>query len=420
MTDGEDHENGSYAEIRAGWRVILGCAIGIAIGIMALPYSTAGLFIAALTEEFGWTRTALSFGPTILFAIVALLAPLIGYLADRISSLIIIAFSMTAVAIAFIMMSRMGSDINDYYAICTFMAVLGAGASTVVFARIVWANFHERRGLALGIVMTGNGITAILSPVLIGRLIEAQGWRVGYVALTLVILLATPAILALLRSAEGIRPKAHDRTPQSAPLQLGASFAEASRTLPFWAMGIAFFLGTAATSGMIVHMIPFLLDSGAEMTSATAIASLIGFGLIGGRLITGWLMDRFEASLVGAGMMLASAAGMLLLALGDVETAFFGAFAIGLCIGAELDVIGYLTGHYYGMRSYGSIYGMLYTLCAGGAALSPVLFGLSSDRLGSYGPGLIAGGGALMVAAVLLFGLPRGEASCVRRQNIWH
>lgn len=391
--------------------------MGIAIGIMALPYSTAGLFIPSLTQEFGWSRTQLSFGPTIVFALVALLAPVVGYLADRISSLAIVAFSMVAVAIAFLMLARMGPAISGYFAICTFMAVLGSGASTVVFARVVWANFRECRGLALGIVMTGNGFTAILSPVLLGRLIEDDGWRTGYLALALVILVTTPVILLLLRSANGIRPnKAPHRVQQDASGAnvssevSGVGFAEASRGVPFWVMGVAFFLGTAATTGMVVHLIPFLLDSGADIASATANASLIGFGLIGGRLLTGWLMDRFEASLVGAGMMLASAVGLTVLALGDVELAFIGALAIGLCIGAELDVIGYLTGHYYGMRSYGSIYGLLYMLCAAGTAISPVLFGLSTDELGGYQPGLLFGAAALLIAAILLCTLPRGYA----------
>lgn len=401
-TAGATSASASRSEISRGWQIIAGSAIGIGIGIMALPYSTAGLFIAALQQEFGWSRTQLSLGPTILLAVVALFSPAVGWLADRISPLVIIAASMSVVAGAFLLLSRMGSDIAEYYLICAGMALLGAGASTVVFARIVCANFVERRGLALGLVMAGNGVTAILSPVLIGPIVEGDGWRTGYVTIAAVMLIGTPLILFLLRAGQS-----RTSTVSAMEVHEGTGFSAALATWHFWAMGAAFFLGTLATTGMVVHMVPFLTDTGVSMARATATASAIGAGLIGGRLLTGYLMDRFVANRVGAVMMAVSALGLLLLALGDKDMAPLGAIAIGLCIGAELDVIGYLTGRYFGMRAYGRIYGALYVLCAAGTALSPIFYGDVIDRTGAYTGGLLAGTAMLIASAILLYVLPK-------------
>ena len=389
-------------EIRRGWSLILGCAIGIGIGIMALPYSTAGLFISGLEREYGWTRTEISLGPTILLAIIALVSPAVGWLADRISPLVIITGSMTAVAGAFLLMSQMGSNIAVYYIICAGMALFGAGASTVVFARIICANFVERRGLALGIVMAGNGVTAILSPIFIGPIISEHGWRTGYIAIATVMLIGTPMILLLLRSHASRR-----KAEPVVQLHEGIGFSAALKMWHFWAMGVAFLLGTLATTGMVIHLVPFLTDSGVGTAHATAIASFIGVGLIGGRLLTGWLMDRFVANRVGAVMMAISALGLLMLSLGDKSTAPVGAIAIGLCIGAELDVIGYLTGRYFGMAAFGRIYGALYMFCATGTAISPIFYGLAIDWSGAYTAGLWVGAAMLVISAMLLYVLPK-------------
>lgn len=389
-------------EIRRGWPLILGCAIGIGIGIMALPYSTAGLFISALEQEYGWTRTEISLGPTILLAIVALVSPAVGWLADRISPLVIITVSMTAVAGAFGLLSQMGPVVTEYYMICAGMALLGAGASTVVFARIVCTNFFQRRGLALGLVMAGNGVTAMLSPIVIGPIISNYGWRTGYLAIAIVILIGTPFIILLLRSRAST-----EQSQPTVPMQDGICFSSALAMWHFWVMSGAFLLGTLATTGMVVHLVPFLTDSGVTMARAAATASAVGAGLIGGRLLTGWLMDRFVANRVGAVMMAVSALGLLLLALGDKAMAPLGAVAIGLCIGAELDVIGYLTGRYFGMGAFGRIYGALYMFCAAGTALSPIFYGLSIDLTGAYTAGLLVGATMLFISSIMLYILPR-------------
>jgi len=96
-----------------------------------------------------------------------------------------------------------------------------------------------------------------------------------------------------------------------------------------------------------------------------------------------------------------------LLATGETQYAAIGALAIGFCIGAELDIIGYLTGKYFGMRSYGQIYGALYMLCAAGTAISPMFYGFVSDKSGSYNSGLAVGACMLVVSSLLLGILPR-------------
>jgi len=389
-------------KIQSNWRVIVACALGIGVGVMALPYSTIGLFITSLESEFGWTRAEISLGATILLGIVTLLSPLSGWLADRYRATTLIFGSLVAQSICFVFLSKMSSDILWMYLTFAIMATFSIGASTIVFARIVCTNFFENRGLALGIVMTGNGVTAALSPHTLGKIINAHGWSAGYLALSALSITALLLILWLLRG--------HVTTSQqqdtSQPVAGGAPLSEAVRRSDFWLMGIAFFLGTLATTGMVVHLLPYLSDLNMEIESALKISSLIGIGLIGARLITGWLLDRFEAKLVAAVMMGLSACGLFILSTGQPGAAIFGALAVGLCIGAELDIIGYLTAQHFGLAHYGRIYGVLYMLCAGGTAMSPLYYGVMHDFAGSYNSSILYSGGFLVIAGLLLLILP--------------
>ena len=389
-------------KIQSNWRVVAACALGIGVGVMALPYSTIGLFITSLESEFAWTRADISLGATILLGIVTLLSPVSGWLADRHRASTLILVSLVAQSICFLLLSRMSSDILWMYLTLALMATFSVGASTIVFARIVCTHFFANRGLALGIVMTGNGVTATLSPHTLGKLINAHGWSAGYMALSAFSITALLLILWLLRG--------HVTTTQqqdvSQPAAGGAPLSEAVRRSDFLLMGIAFFLGTLATTGMVVHLLPYLSDLNIEIESALKISSLIGVGLIGSRLITGWLLDRFEAKLVAAIMMSLSACGLFILSTGQPNAAIWGALAVGLCIGAELDIIGYLTAQHFGLAHYGRIYGVLYMLCAAGTALSPLYYGFMHDFAGSYNSSILYSGGFLVIAGFLLMLLP--------------
>ncbi len=386
-------------ELRQGWRLILAGLLGIGVGIMALPFSTAGLFVGPLQAEFGWSRAAISLGPTILVVLVALLSPVVGWLADRMSEMAIVATSLLAVAGGFLALSLMNGDLPIYYGILVATALVGAGASTLVFARMLSAGFDLARGRALGLAMAGNGFTSILTPLLIGPFIAENGWRAGYQMLAVVLVIATVCVVLLLRNRPVLAATARAASG-------GLTFAEALKTRTFWLMNVAFLLATLASTGMIIHLVPLLTDTGLTPTRAAAFASLIGVGLITGRVLTGFLMDRFFAPWVGAVMLLASACGLTILAYGGEAGAPFGAFCIGLCVGAELDVVGYLTARYFGLKSYGRVYGVLYATILVGTGLSPLAYGLAGDGPG-YPAGLTVGALLLVIGAGLLLLLPR-------------
>jgi MFS family permease len=390
------------SEFAAGWPVLLGAMLGIGVGIIALPSPAVGVFMRDLQADFGWTRTQISFGPTILIGCLALMSPVLGWIADRVAAVWVVAFSLTALAVSLFLFSRLGPDIRIFYLGFAAMGATACGAATLVYARVISARFVRGRGLALGFAMIGNGVTGIVLPMLLTPYAASAGWRQGFVALAIIVAVAVP-IVALLIS----------RTPRTvavataAPPTEGATLAEALRDRVFWAMAIAFLLIPLGAAGMHLHFLAYLADSGIAPEQAGMIASLGGVALIVSRLTTGWLIDHAFAPHVAAVMMLLSAACIAAMAVFGAPAAALGAIAIGLSIGAELDLIGYMTARYFGMRAFGRVYGLLYAAVLVGSALSPLAYGIVVDATSSYAAGLYAGAGMLVASALLFLTMRR-------------
>lgn len=112
----------------------------------------------------------------------------------------------------------------------------------------------------------------------------------------------------------------------------------------------------------------------------------VGAMMVFGRLVGGWIMDRFRAPLVGAVFLLGAGGGSWLLArpaVTDAE-AYAAISLLGMAAGLEGGLISFLSARYFGVRHYGAIYGLMLGIFAVGAAAGPGLFGYAYDRLGSY------------------------------------
>jgi len=392
------------SEFAAGWPVLAGAMVGIGVGVIALPSPAIGVFMRDLQTEFGWSRTEISLGPTILIAVLALVSPALGWVADRVAAVWIASFSLSALALSLFLFSRLGPELAVYYVGFAAMAAASAGAATLVYARVISAAFVKGRGLALGIAMIGNGITGIILPILLVPYAASAGWRSGFVALALVVLIAIPLVAALLsRTRHGVAAGGQ----HAAAGGEGVAFAQALRDPIFWTMALSFAMIPFAAGGMHLHFLAYLADEGVDPAEAGVIASFGGVALIVGRLLTGWLIDHAFAPHVAAVMMATSAACIAAMGVFGAPAAVLGAVAFGLSIGAELDLIGYMTARYFGMRAFGRIYGLLYASVLVGSGFSPLAYGLIVDITHSYAAGLYGGALILFLSALLFLTMRR-------------
>lgn len=371
---------------------------------MGLPAPAIGVFMRAMQAEFGWTRAEISLGPTIFISMLALLSPPLGLIADRISAAWLAAFSMLALGLSLFLFSCLGPRLWVYYTAFAVMAVTGCGAGTLVYMRTINANFVCGRGLAIGLVMTGNGIMAVILPMLLTPYAADFGWRQGFVALAIVVAISTPVIVLLLsRSPSGrlTLPSTRDVAPS------GKTFGEALRDPISRTMAACFIMVALSINGVQLHFLSILADAHVGPKLAGATAGLAGISLVVGRALSGYLFDRAFAPRVAASMMTISAACIGAMAVVGAPAAALGAIAIGLSFGTELDLMGYLTARYFGMRAFGRIYGVAYTISLAGAALSNVGLGLIYDATKSYTVGLYCSAGLLLLSAVLFLTMRR-------------
>jgi MFS family permease len=335
----------------------------------------------------------------------ALLAPAFGWLADRYGVRRVALGSLTVFGLVFAAFSVIPGNLFWFYVLWTMIGLFGIGSTPITWSRAINLWFFRQRGLALGLTLVGTSVSAMLLPFITTQLIGQVGWR-GSFALLALLPLAVALPLGLLWFRE---PRDHERPPEVAAVgaaQLpGRTVGEAMREKRFWILWISIALISIAYAGALVHLPSMLAARGFDRTSAAAVMSVFGLSIFAGRIITGLLLDRFWAPLVTLPILCLPALSCWVL-MGDaplsLTLAVAAAFLMGFASGAETDLIAYLAGRYFGMRSYGQIYGVLYMAFGLSTAISASLYGWVRDTTGSYDPMLLAAAGMFVAGAVLL------------------
>jgi predicted MFS family arabinose efflux permease len=188
----------------------------------------------------------------------------------------------------------------------------------------------------------------------------------------------------------------------------GFGVAESLRSATFWMLWAVFCLLSFSLYGLLPHFVPMLTDRGMSTAQAALAASTVGITIIIARVGIGYLIDRFFAPRVALLFFLASAAGIGLLAVNPTGgTAFLAAVLVGLSIGAEIDLLAYLTTRYFGLRNFGAVYGLMFAALLVGTSAGPVSFGVGYELSGSYASILVACAGMNTAACIIVALLPR-------------
>lgn len=384
------------------WRIVLAAWIGVALGLTALPFYTLGIFAKPLALEFGWSRAVIQSGFTFSMLGVICSAWVAGWAIDRFGVRPVALFSQAGLALGFAGLALQNGSPSMWQANWFLFAVLGVGTTPLTWSRGIASWFDKRRGLALGIALSGTGVTALVAPPVINQVVAAYGWRAGYVAVALsIVLVAMPAVWLLFRE----KPRAAPGVAQAQPAGQGLTLVQALRTRHFWLLIAAFWVICAAVSGLIPNLVPMLTDAGLSMAEAAGYASLLGLNVMLGRLLAGWLLDRFWGPAVALVLLMPPTVACLLLAVPQWPGA--AVMMIGLAAGAEFDLIAYLCLRYFGTRNFGQIYAWQWVNFSVAAGAGPIAFAMIFDRTGSYHDALLVAAVLLVLGPLLLLGLGR-------------
>jgi MFS family permease len=395
-----------------GWWVVLASAVGVFWGVPVSVY-TFSVFAKPFMDDFHAGRAAVSGAFTLQSLAAALCAPLVGRLVDRYGARRVILPSIVVLAVILIFNKLLTDNIQHLY---LFYAALGLqlnGVGPIPYGKVISQWFDRRRGLALGLTMLGIGAGAMILPPFAQALIARFNWHIALVVIGVASLLASaPVVATLLKEKpedlglrpDGIKLMTSDIIP-AAPAS-GMSTPDACRDRKFWLILCSFFLIGAAVQGCVVHMAPIIVDRGAPARTAALGSSLIGAAVLIARVGTGYLLDRLFAPMVAC--LLFGCAGLgiaLLLLTKSISFAFLAAFLIGIGLGAEVDIVTFLIGRYFGLRSFGKLFSFALSVFLLAGALGPLAMGAGFDRTGAYRAPLAVLLGAILVATIIMIGL---------------
>jgi len=412
-----------------GWWIVVGSIIGLSLGYSVISMSF-GTFIKAFETSFGWTRGQISFGPTIIGITAIFFFPYVGRLVDKHGVRKILIPSTLLFGFTIASMSMLTASIWHLYAMCILIPLLGAGTAPLTYSRILVSWFNKKRGLALGIGLAGVGLGTTMVPLIASYFMEHYSWREAYLAIGLLIVVVAlpiakfvfkdkPSDLGLL--PDGLKQASSDQQTsfsKANPKLVGYTSKEALKQKTFWLMFISFLITGLCTSTVLVHLIPMMTDRGMSIKEAIGTFAYLGMSIVGGRLIAGYLMDKFFAPYVVIVFMFGPVIGLALFAMG--ATGFEAAICtalIGIAIGAEFDVMAYFTSRYFGQRSFGEIYGYSYSGFKLGASIGPLIMGLTYDAVGRYTEVLWAMSGIMIICCVCILAMGKYPELPKREKN---
>lgn len=395
-------------EWHAHWLLLLSATMGVSFS--AIPLATLGVFMEPLQQAFGWSRTEISAGMT-LFALITLpFMPLAGMLVDRFGARRVALPGLLFSSLAFAAFSVQTGSLVLWFATWVAYTLASLCASILVWSSSISSAFQNNRGLALALLLCGNALSQALAPMATLWLIDAFGWRIGYVALAAGWGGSSLLLVVLFfrgRADKGSTASGKER--RSSGEAGGLSVSQALRSLPLYRIAAATFLQTTLSAATVVHLIPMLSSLGQTRADAASFVAIFALAAIAGKLLTGWLVDRIDAawlpSLCYAGPGISFF--LLLNASGTQAWLVIAIVLLGYCSGASLQLTTFLTTCFAGLRNFATIFGLVSTVMALAGGVGPILGGLIFDHSGGYVPLLTLGMFTACAAGLCVFSLGR-------------
>lgn len=382
-----------------GWW-ILAALLPACIVHSGAPFYAFGIFYKPFALEFGWTRSEIALAITIFLLTMGLTSPLIGKLTERYSPKKIIISGAVVGGICFILVSRV-TTLWQLYLLYFIIGWSYSACGAIPVNTVVAKWFSHKRGLAVGIAVAGISLGGFIIAPASAYFMTAFDWRATYLFLAATsFLLVVPPVLFIVRNTPqemGLLPYGDEMKTVSAatpdprinesPADWGENWTlgGAMRTSTFWLICIAVSMIYIGIGSVLQHQINFLNDMGISLTAAAVALGLTGAAGASGKVAFGFICDRFAAKYVAVCCFALQAVGILLLLFAKSMTMIWVFVLIfGFSMGGQYALQPLLTIYFFGLRSFATIYGLVYMSGAIGSAIGPLLAAFIYDMSGNY------------------------------------
>ena len=394
--------------LQYGW-VVVGAAFIITFITCGVNFSY-GVFFLPIVNEFGWSRGLASAVMLVAGLAYAVTLPFTGMLADRYGYKWVLAVSAGFLSLGLILSSQI-QELWQLYVFTGLLVGLSISASFAIPVALVALWFTRRQGLALGVATLGISLGTATIPLLISYLITSAGWRMTLLMAGIAVaVLCIPATL-LMRSPPRNMPSAAAGNKESSPgpqaepsdLDTGLTVSQALRTGQFWMLFIMFLLFLSSLGLVMLHLVPYAVDSGIAPVRAAVLLTLIGIFGIAGRLSSGVLSDKIGIKPIMLFCTVLLGLNIAFIALCSEPWAFYVFAAIyGIAYSGFVTQMVRITRKVFGGIALGAVFGALMVSDGIGFGVGPWVAGNIYDATGSYQASFLAAAAGLAVAAVLV------------------
>ncbi|MGE4243946.1 MFS transporter [Ramlibacter sp.] len=381
------------AKIFYGWRMV-GAGAFIQFLHAGLLQQAFGAYVAMLSQEKGWSKTALAGGAALQSVESALLGPLLGWTMDKFGARAMMQLGIVLFGMGFMLLSQIDTVAGFYVA----MAVIAIGTSLsgyfpLTVTLVHW--FRRQRARALSIMGLGMAFGGIAVP-LVAWAMQVHGWRTtAFAAGVIAIVLGLPAVRVMRKTPaemgltpDGLPPVAEsaEHAPGGAGHERQFTAAEALRTRAFWMISTGHSLALLVVSAVNVHAISHMKEGlGYSLSQASLVITIMLASQGAGMLVGAAVGDHWEKRKVAAACMIGHAAGLLMLTFA-VHPLMLGAFAIlhGVAWGLRGPFMQAIRADYFGVQAIGMIMGISAFVTAIGQVCGPMVAGAFADGSGHY------------------------------------
>jgi MFS family permease len=383
-----------------GWLVVA-AAFLVALYGFGLGFYGPGIYLVALNTLHGWPISELSSAITTYYVLGAtMLFFWVGPFFERYGARKVVVVGTIAMTSG-VMLLALISRPWQVYAAFAVMSVGWATMSGAAINIIVAPWFDRRRGLALGWALNGASAGGIIIAPLLTFLTARFGFALAIVSVA-ASMLATliPIAMVVLRPR---RADECDPVERGDDLDTGAQSSPASalkasgfrlttllRSGVFISISTPFAIGLTAQVGFLTHQIGLLSPTIGTVAAGWAV-SLTTFAAVLGRVVTGFIADRFDRRVVACGNFIVQMLGMAILATATAPAMLYlGCALFGLGVGNTTSLPGLLVQQEFPKQHFSRIVSLVVAINQFSFAFGPSLLGQLERAEGSYTTGLLA------------------------------
>ncbi len=398
-----------------GWWIVLGSTITLVFSC-GIGFYSHGAILDPLRVHYGWSKGIISTALTMYFAASGVLGMVVGRAVDRFGSKPLLVLGSIFTGMGFFLLSRI-TQLWQLFAVYLVLAVGTGCASTITITTLIANWFVFKRGLAMGLTMSGLSLGGMIMVPFTVYLISHWGLRTALPTLGgIFCLVIIPIAIFLIKQHPadvGQFPDGRQEVPLSGGSVKSRIFfasqmpvwtrIEAMHTTAFWAIVIGFWLAMTGQLAFLVHQISFLSLTLGTAGAARAVSVTTGASIVS-RLFLGSIADRFDKRFVAIFCFLLQGMAVLLMAhFHQVAVLYLGTFAFGLTMGGIVMMQSLLVGDCFGMASFGTIIGFSGLFTQVGASFGPTIAGLIFDTTQDYRIAFTIFGSASLSAIVAIF-----------------